>query len=145
MIIVADISALVTAIDPSDPFFEAASEILQTETLYISPLVMTELDHLVRRDFGYDYTAKVCEDLIEDLHDGRHQLAQITPEDFVTANRVRGMYSGLELDLADTVGIALAAKYRTNRIFTLDQRDFRAIKPLTPAFDHFEILPIDLR
>lgn len=144
MIIVADTSALLAAFDPEEPFSEAAEAVMQSETLHISPLVMTELDHLVRRSFSFDYATNVCTQIIEDFRNGMHQLAQITPEDFATANQVRSDYRGLELDLADTVGVALAAKYRTNRIFTLDQRDFRAIKPLTPAFDHFEILPIDL-
>ncbi|MEU6857376.1 PIN domain-containing protein [Glycomyces sp. NPDC046736] len=144
MIIVADTSALVASIDPNDSHFEATAEILQSEMLYISPLVMTELDHLLRRDFGHDLSVKVSRDLIRDFLEGTHQLAQITPEDFVVADEVRSKYASLRLDLADTIGVALAAKYRTNRIFTLDQSDFRAVKPLTPAFDHFEILPFDL-
>ncbi|GAA1671966.1 type II toxin-antitoxin system toxin ribonuclease C26 [Glycomyces endophyticus] len=143
MIIIADTSALLAAFDPEDEYFTAASEMLRTERMAISPLVMTELDHLVRRDYGFDFAQKVCEDLINDFHEGVHQLAQIAPDDFTVAHKVRDMYAALELDLADTIGVALAAKYRTNRIFTLDQRDFRTITPLTEAFDHFEILPID--
>jgi predicted nucleic acid-binding protein len=144
VIIVADTSALLAAFDPEDTFFDAASELLRTETMHISPLVMTEFDHLTRRDFGYDIAARSSSALIKDLNTGTHQLAQLEPKEFATADEVRTKYSQLRLDLADAVGIALAAKYRTNRIFTLDQRDFRAVKPLTPAFDHFEILPIDL-
>lgn len=144
MIIVADTSALLAALDPKENFHEAALEVLQTEMLHISPLVMTEFDHLARRDHGYDQAARASSEIIRDLQDGTHQLAQITLEDFTIADEVRANYSHLRLDLADAIGVALAAKYRTNRIFTLDQRDFRAIKPLTPAFDHFEILPIDL-
>lgn len=144
MIIVADTSALIAAFDPQESYSAAAQEIFRNETLYISPLVMTELDHLVRRDYGFDYATSVCADLIKDFLSGTHQLAQITAEDFATADRVRQLYYGLQLDLADTIGVALASRYNTNRIFTLDQRDFRAIKPLTPGFDFFEILPIDL-
>ncbi|MEU2572952.1 SDR family NAD(P)-dependent oxidoreductase [Streptomyces anulatus] len=36
-----------------------------------------------------------------------------------------------------------ADRYRTDRIFTLDQRDFRAMSPLTPGLDAFRILPAD--
>ena len=42
-----------------------------------------------------------------------------------------------------TVGVVVADHFRTDRIFTLDQRDFRVIKPLTTGFDHFTILPAD--
>jgi predicted nucleic acid-binding protein len=145
VIIVADTSALLAALDPKENFHDAALDVLQSEMLHISPLVMTEFDHLTRRDHGYDQAAQASSDIIGDFRDGTHQLAHITAEDFTTADEVRTKYSHLRLDLADAIGVALAAKYRTNRIFTLDQRDFRAIKPLTPAFDHFEILPIDLQ
>ncbi|MCW2875656.1 MAG: PilT protein domain protein, partial [Streptomyces oryziradicis] len=41
----------------------------------------------------------------------------------------------------DAVGVVLADRYKTNRIFTLDQRDYRAIIPLTPGLTAFHILP----
>ncbi|GAA4232966.1 putative nucleic acid-binding protein [Streptosporangium album] len=52
-------------------------------------------------------------------------------------------HEGLRLDLADAVGVVLADRYRTNRILTLDQRDFRAIEPLTHGLTAFHILPAD--
>ncbi len=44
----------------------------------------------------------------------------------------------------DAVGVVLADRHRTNKIFTLDQRDFKAIQPVTRGFDAFTILPADL-
>lgn len=38
---------------------------------------------------------------------------------------------------------AATGRRRTDRIFTLDQRDFRAMSPLTPGLDAFRILPAD--
>ncbi len=63
--------------------------------------------------------------------------------DLVAAHEVRQKYEGLRLDLADAVGVVLADRYRTDRIFTLDQRDFRAITPLTKGLKAFRILPFD--
>ncbi|MEV5682895.1 hypothetical protein AB0L68_06835 [Streptomyces sp. NPDC052164] len=62
---------------------------------------------------------------------------------FDAAQEVRQKYEGLRLDLADAVGVVLADRYRTNRIFTLDQRDFRAMTPLAPGLDAFRVLPAD--
>ncbi|MEV6073930.1 hypothetical protein AB0L80_02255 [Streptomyces sp. NPDC052069] len=62
---------------------------------------------------------------------------------FDAAQEVRQSPEGLRLDLADAVGVVLADRYRTNRIFTLDQRDFRAMTPLTPGLDAFRVLPAD--
>ena len=52
-------------------------------------------------------------------------------------------YADLDLDLADAVSVALAADYRTDAVLTLDRRDFRALRPLTPH-KAFRLLPDDL-
>jgi len=56
---------------------------------------------------------------------------------------VQRQYASLDLDLADAVSVALAAQYRTDAILTLDRRDFRAMRPLTPR-KWFRLLPDDL-
>ena len=52
MIIVADTSALFARFDADQPEQTRIAAIIETETLAISPLVITELDHLVHRDLG---------------------------------------------------------------------------------------------
>jgi len=74
---------------------------------------------------------------------GDYALAAVSNDDLIAAGQVRSAYAGLKLDLADGLGVVIADRYRTNRIFTLDLRDFRAITPLTPGFDSFIILPAD--
>ncbi|MEV2244603.1 PIN domain-containing protein [Streptomyces sp. NPDC049970] len=138
MIIVADTSALYAAFDSSQLEHSGAPKILENETLAISPLVVTELDLLVHRDLGFPATMQVMEALNSRMSDGQYRLADLS-----AAHKVRRTYEGLRLDLADAVGVVLADRYRTDRIFTLDQRDFRAVKPLTPGFSAFRILPVD--
>lgn len=144
MIIVADTSALYTAFDAAQPEHEAASVVMDTETLALSPLVLTELDHLAHRDLGFDAALQVMEALSARIDDGRYKLADLRPVDLNVAHEIRVKYTGLGLDLADAVGIVLADRYHTDRIFTLDQRDFRTITPLTSGFRSFRILPADL-
>ncbi len=144
MIIVADTSALYAAFDASQPEHMAAATILDHESLVISPLVITELDHLVHRDLGFGAAMQVMSALTDRMADGQYKFAELKYADLVTAHEVRLKYDGLRLDLADGVGVVLADRHRTNRIFTLDQRDYRAITPLTPGLDSFRILPADL-
>jgi predicted nucleic acid-binding protein len=144
MIIVADTSALYAAFDASQPEHAAAAMVLDTESLVISPLVVTELDHLVHRDLGFGAAMQVMSALTDRMADGQYRFAELKYADLVTAHEVRLKYDGLRLDLADGVGVVLADRHRTNRIFTLDQRDYRAITPLTPGLDSFRILPADL-
>ncbi|MCY1653014.1 PIN domain-containing protein [Streptomyces sp. NPDC019826] len=143
MIIVADTSALYAAFDSAQPERSGAAKILEYERLAISPLVLTELDHLVHRDLGFPAAMQVMEALNARITDGQYRLADLRPADLVAAHTVRRDYGGLRLDLADAVGVVLADRYRTDRIFTLDRRDFRAITPLTPGLTAFRILPVD--
>ncbi|MFI2317096.1 DNA-binding protein [Streptomyces sp. CB00072] len=143
MIIVADTSALYAAFDAAQTEHAEAARILENERLAISPLVVTELDHLVHRDLGFPAAMQVMEALNSRMDDGQYRLAELKLADLRTAQEVRQKYEGLRLDLADAVGVVLADRYRTDRIFTLDQRDFRAMSPLTPGLDAFRILPAD--
>ncbi|NEC18723.1 PIN domain-containing protein [Streptomyces parvus] len=143
MIIVADTSALYAAFDAAQTEHAAAAKILEHERLAISPLVVTELDHLVHRDLGFPAALQVMEALNSRMDDGQYRLAELKLADLHTAHEVRQKYEGLRLDLADAVGVVLADRYRTDRIFTLDQRNFRAMSPLTPGLDSFRILPAD--
>lgn len=144
MIIVADTSALYAAFDASQPEHHDAQVVMDSELLLISPLVLTELDHLVHRDLGFAAALQVAEALAARMSGGRYKLAELSIADLTAAHGVRGQYKDLQLDLADGVGVVLADRYKTNQIFTLDQCDYRAIKPLTRAFDAFQILPADL-
>ncbi|MGW1296158.1 PIN domain-containing protein [Streptomyces sp. NPDC002533] len=143
MIIVADTSALYAAFDAAQAEHAAAAKILEHERLAISPLVVTELDHLVHRDLGFPAALQVMEALNSRMDDGQYRLAELKLADLHAAHDIRRKYEGLRLDLADAVGVVLADRYRTDRIFTLDQRDFRAMSPLTPGLDSFRILPAD--
>lgn len=143
MIIVADTSALYAAFDAAQPEHGAARAIMEREILAISPLVITELDHLVHRDLGFPATMAVQESLNARIADGQYKLAELRPADLVAAHEVRAKYDGLRLDLADAVGVVLADRYTTNLVFTLDQRDYRAVKPLTKRFPAFRIVPAD--
>lgn len=143
MIVVADTSALFAAFDAGQPEHTAAATILEEELLLLSPLVLTELDHLIHRDFGFGAAMQVAQALNDRMADGRYLLASLTSSDLVAAADVRTHYPSLKLDLADAVGVVLADRHHTNEIFTLDQRDFREIRPLTKSFTAFRILPAD--
>ena len=143
MIVVADTSALFAAFDAGQPEHSAAAAVMDEAMLIVSPLVLTELDHLIHRDFGFIAATQVVQALTDRMADGRYRLASLTTSDLTTAAEIRSRYASLGLDLADAIGVVLAGRHQTNQIFTLDQRDFRAIRPLTLKFNAFRILPAD--
>ncbi|MFJ1594413.1 ribbon-helix-helix protein, CopG family [Kitasatospora albolonga] len=138
-----DAEAAATGVSKADLIRRGIALLLEHERLAISPLVVTELDRLVHRDLGFPAALQVVEALNSRMDDGQYRLAELKLADLRTAHEVRQKYEGLRLNLADAVGVVLADRCRTDRIFTLDQRNFRAMTPLTPGLDAFRIVPAD--
>lgn len=118
--VVADTSGLLAAFDAGEAEHARAAELMDWETLLISPCVLTELDFLIRRKLSFPSAMQAIDALIDRIDSGRYRLVDVRQEDLATAQAVRADYSGLQLDLADAVGVAIAGRYRTDRIFTFD-------------------------
>ena len=104
MIIVADTSALFAGFDADQPEQSRIASIMETETLAISPLVLTELDHLLYRDLGYPAAMEVIDALAGRMTEGQYRLAELKAGDIVGAHGIRVKYESLHLDLAEAVG-----------------------------------------
>jgi uncharacterized protein len=144
VIVVADTSGIIAASDRNARESAACQEILQQAgTVIISPLVLTEVDHLAKARFGSQARTAIIEFVIAQARQLRFQIPETGLDILDTARQVQRRYASLDLDLADAVNVGLAAQYRTDVILTLDRRDFRAIRPLTPH-KWFRLLPDDL-
>jgi len=144
VIVVADTSGIIAASDRNARESAACQEILrQAGTVIISPLVLTEVDHLAKARFGSRARTAIIEFIIAQARQLRFQIPETGLEILDTARQVQRQYASLDLDLADAVNVGLAAHYRTDAVLTLDRRDFRAIRPLTPH-KWFRLLPDDL-
>jgi hypothetical protein len=65
----------------------------------------------------------------------------LTADEHGTVARLDGQYADLDLGLADLSVVILAHRFRTRRLLTFDERDFRAVTPL--AGGSFTLLPRD--
>lgn len=144
IVVVADTSGLLAAMDHTHPRGEATREALQEAgTLVVSPVLLSELDHVVSRVLGRAAAHQAIDDIRRWVRAGRAVLPPVTADVLDTAHVVRARYLDLRLDLADAVNVAFAAQFRTNAVLTLDHRDFRAVRPLT-EHDAFTLLPADV-
>jgi predicted nucleic acid-binding protein len=144
VILVADTSGIIAAFDRNAPEGPACRQLLQDAgTVVLSPLVLAEVDHLARARLGAAARSTILELLTTQVRRMRFQVPDIGAETLTTAFTVMSRYADLDLDLADAVSVALAADYRTDAILTLDRRDFRALRPLTPH-KAFKLFPDDL-
>ena len=144
MIVVADTSGIIAASDRNARESAVCRALLQEAgTVIISPLVLTEIDHLAKARFGSQARSAIIDFILAQIRQSRFQVPETGLEILDTARLVQQRYTSLDLDLADAVNVALAARYRTDAMLTLDRRDFRAIRPLTPH-KWFRLLPDDL-
>ncbi len=103
----------------------------------LSPFVLAELDYLASERLGQ----QVERELLEDVASGAYELAEFSPDDVVTAMELIDRYADLKLGLADASVAVLAARHRTTRLLSLDERDFRPMRPLYGTA--FTLLPAD--
>ncbi|MFE5946961.1 PIN domain-containing protein [Streptomyces sp. NPDC056480] len=144
IIVVADTSGLLAALDSTHPENAAATEAIQAAGLLVmSPLLLAELDHVATCELGREAALGAVDDILHWMRRGRVSLPEITEDHLGAAQMVRLRYAALDLDLADAVNVALAAEYDTDAILTLDRHDFRAVRPLG-RHKAFRVLPDDL-
>ncbi|MFR0358559.1 PIN domain-containing protein [Streptomyces sediminimaris] len=144
IIVIADTSDLLAALDSAHPEHQAANEaIMAAGLLVMSPLLLAELDHVAARELGREAALSAVDDLRRWTRRGRVVMPEITDDHLGAAQSVRVRYRALDLDLADAVNVALAADYDTDAMLTLDRRDFRAVRPLG-RYAAFRVLPDDL-
>lgn len=143
IVVVADTSGLLAALSAEHPAGDGARRVLNDAgTLVLSPLLLSELDHVGRRVLGRRETAEALDDIVTWVRRGRAVLPTIDADTLQQAQAVRQRYLGLDLDLVDVVNVVLAAQFDTDCVLTLDERDFRAVRPLS-AHAAFRVLPFD--
>ncbi|MEE1940956.1 PIN domain-containing protein [Streptomyces sp. TRM 70361] len=144
IIVIADTSGLLAALDSAHPEHHASNEaIMAAGLLVMSPLLLAEIDHVATRELGREAALSAVDDIRHWMRRGRIALPEITEDHLDVAQSVRARYRDLDLDLADAVNVALAAEYDTDAVLTLDRRDFRAVRPLG-RYKAFRVLPDDL-
>jgi len=141
VILVADTTGIIAASDRNSPDNAACRRVLQEAgTVIISPLVLAEVDHLAKARFGSRARTTIIKFILDQTRRTRFQIPWTCSGVLDAAFTVQAQYTDLDLDLADAVNVALASEYRTDTILTLDRRDFRAVRPLTPH-KAFRLLP----
>ncbi|MFR9755057.1 PIN domain-containing protein [Streptomyces sp. TR06-5] len=144
IIVIADTSGLLAALDSAHPEHQASNEaIMAAGLLVMSPLLLAEIDHVATRELGRDAAFSAVDDIRQWARRGRVAVPEITEGHLGVAQSVRARYRDLDLDLADAVNVALAVDYDTDAVLTLDRRDFRAVRPLG-RHKVFRVLPDDL-
>lgn len=137
--IVLDTSVALAFMDRRDADHERVREWMESneDELSSTPLIVAELDHLAFRQGG----AAAARALRKDLDSGAY-LIEWWPTAVHETIAVAKRHESMELGLADASLVVLAAHLQTIEIATLDERHFRALKPLSGG-KSFRLLPAD--
>jgi uncharacterized protein len=139
VVLVVDAGALYAQADADEPQHASVTSVLRDERapLVTTELVVAEADCLILRRLGVSVELSFLEDLIA----GTYSVECLSQGELELARGVVERYRDLQLGLADASLIVLSYRYRTNRVLTLDQRAFRAVRPLQGGA--FMVLPAD--
>ena len=137
--IICDTSGLVAAYSTADRRRNQVADLLGSDpdALILSPFVLAELDYLIATRAGVRHELRV----LNDVAAGIYTLADFGPADVAQAAEIIERYREMRIGLADASLVILAARYGTTRLLTLDEKHFRAIRPLRG--DSFTLLPAD--
>jgi uncharacterized protein len=137
--LVVDAAPLVAVADEHDPLRQRILEVLRSERggLFVPAPVTAEIDYLLGRRFG----SAARRAFLDDLAARRYETPGLDAADYAVAVNLERRSAGLDLGLADLSIVLLARKLGTRRILTLDERHFRAARPLQGG--SFTLLPAD--
>lgn len=139
MTLIVDAGALFAQADAGDPEHETIAALLKDERgpLVTSQVAVAEADYLILDRLGVEVELA----FLDDLAAGTFVVDCLDREELGMARDLARRYRDLELGLADASLAVLAARHRTDRIATFDERAFRAVTPLRGGA--FTILPAD--
>jgi predicted nucleic acid-binding protein len=138
-LIVLDTSGLLAALAADQRHHAACRRALDGDPgpFLLSPFVLAETDYLIGRAGRLaDQSA-----FLEEVERGVYRLAPFDAADVALARRVMARYEDLRIGLTDASLVVLAARHRTRRLLTLDERHFRTVRALDG--EPFELLPAD--
>jgi uncharacterized protein len=140
-VIVLDTSGLLTALDAEQRQHQRAREALEADSgpLLLSPFVLAELDYLLLTRVGVQAETA----LLAEVAGGAYELAAFAADDVAVAAELIERYQDLQIGVVDASIAVIAAKARTTRLLTLDERHFRSLRPLWG--EAFTLLPADSR
>jgi len=137
MAAIIDTGFLYATIDAGDQHHARVMALLPTLTddLVIPTTTFTEITYLLQARLGHAEMRR----FIRQLERSPLRFEPLRKSDLSRIREVLEQYADAKLDFVDASIVALAERLRIRRILTVDQRDFRIIRPR--HCDYFDLLP----
>jgi predicted nucleic acid-binding protein len=138
-VIVIDTSVIIAFMNASDDHHQAVSSWMEDtgDDLVTTPLIVAEVDHLVAARGGRAALSALWADLAAGAY-----VLEWWQSAIASAVSIAERYADNGVGLADASLVVLAERLQTIDIATLDERHFRALRPLAVG-EAFRLLPMD--
>ncbi|HVU13916.1 MAG TPA: PIN domain-containing protein [Phototrophicaceae bacterium] len=107
----------------------------EQEVIYLPQTTLAEIAYFLTRYFDN----KVMAHFLVQLPETKYRVLALEPQDFLRTAEILNQYADSRVDFVDATVAAVAERLKITRILTLDQRDFRIIRP--KHIDYFDLLP----
>lgn len=107
----------------------------QLSSILLSQTVLTEVAYLIGREAGIQTVVA----FLRGLFSSRFRLIALVEADVDRVAEILQVYADSRIDFIDASVMAVAERYGSTKVLTLDQRDFRLFQP--KHCNSFEILP----
>ncbi len=137
MALVLDTGPILALLDADDPAHLRCVSLLDEidEPLVVVAPTLVEVDYWIRKRLQ----AEVWSIFIEDIVAGAYHLEDLAAEDLIRVAELEADYADLDLGMVDAAVIAICEKMGEEKVATLDQRHFRAVRP--KHCDYLRLLP----
>lgn len=133
---VADTGFVVALLNQADDrHSDVVSIYTQESSILLPQTVLAEVAYLIGRDAGIPTVIA----FLRGLSASRFQLTALTDVDIDCIALILQTYADSRIDFVDASVMAIAERFRSTKILTLDQRDFRLFRP--KHCSNFQILP----
>ncbi|MCL6088205.1 MAG: PIN domain-containing protein [Actinobacteria bacterium] len=136
MIVLADTSFLIAAVDKSDNNHLKAADYLKKNNIltYVIPLAtVQEVCSLIGLNISKEVEILFLKEILKSFH-----IELIENKDIERAADILERYAALEIGFTDAVFIAVSERLKINNILTFDRKNFSKISPA--GFKKFNIL-----
>lgn len=133
---VADTGFVLAVAVRSDANHTACLNIYRSQSIiYLPQSTLAEVAYLLTRAGGNEAAAHFLDGLLRT----KYRLVALADDDIIRIAQLLKQYATARIDFVDTTVVAVAERLGITRILTVDQRDFRMVRPTHCPY--FEILP----
>lgn len=114
---------------------ECVTAYQRESVIYLPQSVLAEVGYMLGREIGN----RAFAEFLMRLPDTKYRILALEMRDLLRTSELLAQYADSRIDFVDATIAAIAERLKITRILTLDQRDFRIMRP--KHSDYFEILP----